>query len=67
MLGTDTVGVTEGFLDLGGDSLIGIRVISRVRKAFRVNLTAASLLRQNSTIEGLSRDIVRAMIEMQAR
>ncbi|MET0658471.1 MAG: KR domain-containing protein, partial [Steroidobacteraceae bacterium] len=38
LLGIEAVGVTESFLDLGGDSLIGIRVISRIKEAFRVNL-----------------------------
>ncbi len=65
LLGIETVGVTENFLNLGGDSLIGVRVISRIREAFRVNLTPKLLLGQNSTVEELSRDIVRKMAEMQ--
>jgi phthiocerol/phenolphthiocerol synthesis type-I polyketide synthase E len=66
LLGIETIGVTESFLDLGGDSLIGVRVISRVKEAFRVSLTPASLLKQNGTVEALSRDVVRAMAEMQS-
>jgi phthiocerol/phenolphthiocerol synthesis type-I polyketide synthase E len=66
LLGIETVGVTENFLDLGGDSLIGIRVISRIKEAFRVSLKPAVLLGQNSTVEALSQDIVRAMAAMQS-
>lgn len=64
LLGVEAADVTESFLNLGGDSLIGVRVISRVKETFRVTLKPASLLGPNSTIEALSRDIVRAMAEM---
>jgi phthiocerol/phenolphthiocerol synthesis type-I polyketide synthase E len=63
LLGIKEVGVTASFLEMGGDSLIGIRVISRIKEAFRINLRPASLLGQNSTVEALSREIVRAMVE----
>lgn len=38
VLGLDRVGVHDAFLELGGDSLLGIQVISRVLARFRVTL-----------------------------
>lgn len=67
LLGIESIGVTQSFLELGGDSLIGVRVISRLRETFRVSLAPASLLGENSTIEALSRDIVRAMAALQGQ
>lgn len=65
-LGLETVGVTESFLELGGDSLISVRVISRIKESFHVSVSPASLLGLNNTVEALSRDIVRAMAETHA-
>jgi phthiocerol/phenolphthiocerol synthesis type-I polyketide synthase E len=63
LLGMETIGVTESFLELGGDSLIGVRVISRIKDTFHVSLAPASLLGPNSTVDALSRDVVRAMAQ----
>ncbi|MFJ8469693.1 non-ribosomal peptide synthetase [Streptomyces swartbergensis] len=39
VLGVDTVGVTDDFLDLGGDSILAARILTRIREAFGARLT----------------------------
>jgi aryl carrier-like protein len=43
VLGVDAVGVQDDFFGLGGDSLLAIRLIGRVRAAFPVDFTLAAL------------------------
>ena len=43
-LGVDRVGVHDGFMDLGGHSLLAMQLVSRVVKAFDVELSLWSLL-----------------------
>jgi amino acid adenylation domain-containing protein len=72
LLGIQTVGVHDNFFLLGGDSLLGTRVIARVRETFGVNLplrtifeapTAAELA---SEIERSLRAKIEAMSEEEA-
>jgi len=43
VLNLNSVGIHDKFLDLGGNSLLGIRIISRVIRTFQVNLSLKSL------------------------
>jgi hypothetical protein len=43
-LNVDKVGVHDGFLELGGDSLLAARVVARVRQAVVADLSASRLL-----------------------
>ena len=43
VLGRDDLGIDDSFLDLGGHSLTAMRMLSRLREAFAVELTLASL------------------------
>ena len=43
MLGLDEVGVHDGFLDLGGDSLLATQVVSRVLAQFHVRVSLRAL------------------------
>nr|QEO73980.1 AMP-dependent synthetase and ligase [uncultured bacterium] len=43
LLGLDSVGVEDDFLDLGGDSILSLRVISRLRTAFGVDLPSRAV------------------------
>jgi acyl transferase domain-containing protein/D-arabinose 1-dehydrogenase-like Zn-dependent alcohol dehydrogenase len=54
LLGITEVGVHDSFFELGGDSLIGVQALSRVKKAFGVQLTA-SILYEGPTVETLAR------------
>lgn len=44
VLGIESVGVNDGFLELGGDSLKGAQVVSRVIRAFDVDVPVRLLL-----------------------
>jgi acyl transferase domain-containing protein/thioesterase domain-containing protein/acyl carrier protein len=50
LLGVETVGVEDSFFDLGGHSLIAVRLFSMVKKAYRVEFPI-SILFEAPTIE----------------
>ncbi|MGC5568929.1 amino acid adenylation domain-containing protein, partial [Streptomyces sp. FR-108] len=52
VLGLDRVGVEDNFFDLGGDSIISIRVVARARE-FGVHVTAAQLF-DHQTVAALA-------------
>jgi amino acid adenylation domain-containing protein len=64
VLGVERVGVHDHFFDLGGHSLLGVRVVSQVQEAFGVSLPLHTLF-QAPTIEALSQAIARAQLEAQ--
>ncbi|HEY7503035.1 MAG TPA: AMP-binding protein [Gemmatimonadales bacterium] len=43
VLGVERVGVDERFLDLGGDSMLATRLVSRIRQELRLELTMRAL------------------------
>jgi acyl carrier protein len=43
VLRLERVGVHDNFFDLGGDSIVGMRVISRVRRAFEVPIPIGTI------------------------
>lgn len=53
LLGFESVGVTDDFLELGGDSLKAITMITRVHKEFNVNVPLTEFFSQ-ATIEHLA-------------
>lgn len=59
LLGVGELGVTENFFALGGDSLLAMQVLARVRKVFEVEISIRSLF-DRPTIEELAREIERA-------
>jgi NAD(P)-dependent dehydrogenase (short-subunit alcohol dehydrogenase family)/acyl carrier protein len=63
VLGIAEVGVHDSFLDLGGDSLMGIRVVGRVRETLGVELSLAALVADAPTIAQLAVAIVQRLAE----
>ncbi len=61
LLGTGRVGVADEFLDLGGNSLLAIRIISRVNQAFGVDLALRSAF-EASTVARLARLVEDAVL-----
>ena len=53
LLPVEEISVTDSFFDLGGHSLIGVRIMSQVRQVFNVDFQVAELL-NSETIEKLA-------------
>ena len=53
-LGLETIGLHDNFFDLGGNSLIGLQVIARLKKTFRVQIPAVALF-ESPTVSALAR------------
>ena len=53
LLGIEGVGIRDNFFDLGGHSLLGVRLVSRIRKQFGREVSLSFLL-QSPTIEALA-------------
>ncbi|HYW12687.1 MAG TPA: phosphopantetheine-binding protein, partial [Longimicrobium sp.] len=64
VLGVERIGMHDHFFDLGGYSILGVKVVSRVQEAFGVSLPLHTLF-QAPTIESLSQAIARAQLEAQ--
>ncbi|MFP5263073.1 MAG: phosphopantetheine-binding protein, partial [Blastocatellia bacterium] len=62
LLGIEGIGEEESFFELGGDSLLVIQLISRLREAFKVEVQVSSLF-DNPTIAGLAEHIDKLLIE----
>ncbi|MHC5747806.1 MAG: type I polyketide synthase [Nostoc sp.] len=56
VLGIEEVGINDNFFELGGDSLLGIQIISLLRKIFQMHLSLRSML-DEPTIAGMSKYI----------
>jgi acyl carrier protein len=54
LLGIKDIGIHDGFFELGGDSLIGVQVLSHIKKAFEVQLPS-SVLYEGPTVESLAK------------
>jgi acyl transferase domain-containing protein len=64
VLGDVAIGVEDNFLELGGDSLIGLRIISRIRDRFGVSVPLVSLMGERATIAGLATEVVTRLAEL---
>ncbi|HWM01615.1 MAG TPA: SDR family NAD(P)-dependent oxidoreductase [Actinophytocola sp.] len=53
VLGTQRVGLTEDFFDLGGNSLVAVQLIAQVRKALGVKLPMRALF-ESPTVAGMA-------------
>jgi phthiocerol/phenolphthiocerol synthesis type-I polyketide synthase E len=62
VIGIETVGVDDNFLDLGGHSLLAIQVASRIRESFGINCSIATLY-ENPTVAQLAEAVVHAVVK----
>lgn len=59
VLGIDRVGIHDGFIELGGNSLIGLQVVSRIRQACGVELPLSALF-EAPTVADLAKKVASA-------
>jgi amino acid adenylation domain-containing protein len=62
VLALEELGVCDPFLDLGGDSLLGARLVSRVFEQFGVEVPVRALL-DSPTIEQMALTLVQSLLE----
>ena len=62
VLRVDRVGIHDNFFALGGQSLLAMQVISRVRKAFQIELPVYPLF-ANPTVEGLAATVAQSQLD----
>jgi amino acid adenylation domain-containing protein len=62
LLSVQAVGVETSFFDLGGDSLLATRVVSRIRTAFDVNLPLRRFF-EGSTVSALAAIVEELLVE----
>ncbi|MEP7010534.1 MAG: amino acid adenylation domain-containing protein [Acidobacteriota bacterium] len=55
-LGVESIGVHEDFFDLGGNSLLATRLISRMRETFHVDVSVRRMF-ESPTISGIAQDL----------
>ncbi|MEU9047273.1 amino acid adenylation domain-containing protein, partial [Kitasatospora sp. NPDC048343] len=61
VLKTPRISAEANFFDLGGDSILSIQVISRIRETFTVDLSARTLF-ENPTVEELATAVEAALL-----
>jgi NAD(P)-dependent dehydrogenase (short-subunit alcohol dehydrogenase family) len=66
LLGIDAIGHDDDFYDLGGNSLLATQAVSRLRRAFDIELSVRVLFDQ-TTIAGLTRHIEGLLLQTGAR
>jgi aryl carrier-like protein len=59
LLDVKEFGVTDNFFDLGGDSLLAMQVLARIRRAFQVEVSIRSLF-DGPTIDALGKAVEEA-------
>jgi acyl carrier protein len=59
LVGIGRLGAYDNFFEMGGDSLMAVQVVSRVRDAFRVELSLRRLF-ENPTVAGLAVEVAKS-------
>jgi acyl transferase domain-containing protein/NAD(P)-dependent dehydrogenase (short-subunit alcohol dehydrogenase family)/acyl carrier protein len=65
LLGVEGIGVKDNFLELGGDSLIAIRIIGRIQELVGVKVPPSFFVNIDCAVEELAKEIVTMLTESQ--
>jgi len=63
VLRVEPIGVRDAFLDLGGDSIAAMRIVTRLQASFGGDLPAEVLLSDTETVEDMAR-VIEASLTM---
>jgi acyl carrier protein len=63
VLNLERVGVHDGFFAIGGDSILGVQLLSRIRETFQVELPLNLLFADIFTVEAIAKRIAQAQLE----
>ncbi len=63
VLGVAEIGAEDNFFELGGHSLLATQVVSRLRRAFAVDVPLRRMFEQPSTVAKLARTVVAGLAE----
>ncbi len=64
MLGIENIGIQDNFFEVGGDSLMGIRIINQLRNVFEVGVSIPlHLFFTTPTIEGMAEVITQKLLD----
>ena len=64
LLGVDKVGIHDNFFDLGGHSLLGTQLLSRIRAAFQIQMPLRTLY-ESPTVAAMAESIARQRLEQE--
>lgn len=62
-LGLDSIGIHDDFFDLGGDSIMAMRVMARIRDHYQITLSQTILFTIDFTVAEIARLIDQQLIE----
>jgi acyl transferase domain-containing protein/acyl carrier protein len=57
LLGIETIGIHDNFFEMGGDSLMAIQAVSRLRETYQVELPMREFLFESPTVAGIAKII----------
>jgi len=63
LIGLECVGIHDNFFDLGGDSLMAVQILSRVREIYHVEVSLTDLFNGAMTIEELASLVEQHLIQ----
>lgn len=67
LLGREVTDVNSDFFDIGGDSLKGVQVLSRIQTEFGVALPIAALFEEGTTVAGMGAALNAALLEKERK
>jgi acyl carrier protein len=62
-LGVESIGIHDDFFDLGGDSIMAMRVMARIRDHYQITLSQTVLFTIDFTVAEIARIIDQQLIE----
>jgi acyl transferase domain-containing protein len=62
LLGVKPVGIRDNFMELGGDSVLATRLVSRIRETYQIEVTVRALIEEGATVENAAALVARLLV-----